>query len=179
MTALAALGTQLLAALSPVIVAGLATVVGLGIHQGVLWIQAHTDNVKIDGAVGRVGDLVSTLVASVGQTLADPLKAAIAGGKLDASTAAKLRDLVVAQVKTLGAADLAVLTKELGLGDSQATDLIVHLIEAEVSGTSGAVDTKPTAAPSLPEAQALMASLDAQLAAQGVKPDAVNVAPKA
>ncbi len=177
LAALAALGTQLLAAASPVIVAGLATLVGLGIHQGVAWIAAHTSNVKVNGAISRVGDLVSTLVASVSQTLADPLKAAIASGKLDASTAAKLRDLVVAKVKTIGAADLETLAKELGLGDSQLTDFIVHLIEAEINGASGTVVTTPTAKPSLPEAQALMAALDAQLAAAGVKPDAVN-APK-
>ena len=123
----------LLTAVIPVLLPGAGALVSVLVSLVLVWVKnyvkAKTDNILVENALTRISNTTETVVASLGQTVAQGLKEAAADGKLTKDDAAALRDKAYAAVM----AQLPeVLKQHAALGVADLNQLIFAKIEQAV-----------------------------------------------
>lgn len=102
---------QILALLVPALVTAIGLMVTLGLHKLKVYVATRTDNATIAFALGRLGDIIQTVVDDINQSV----KQAASDGKLTKEEALALKDLAVSRVFAQIPPDLAaVLDKTVG-----------------------------------------------------------------
>ena len=123
----------LLATVVPVLVPGAGTLVSILVSLVLVWVKnyvkAKTNSSLVENALTRISNTTETVVASLGQTVAQSLKEAAADGKLTKDEAAELRDKAYASVMTLLP---EALKQQATLGVADLNQLIFAKIEQAV-----------------------------------------------
>ena len=122
-----------LANVVPVLLSGAGTLVSILASLALVWVKnyvkAKTNSILVENALTRISNTTETVVASLGQTVAQGLKEAAADGKLTKDDAAALRDKAYAAVM----AQLPeVLKQHAALGVADLNQLIFAKIEQAV-----------------------------------------------
>ena len=123
----------LLAIVVPILLPGAGTLVSVLASLVLVWVKKYvktkTDNILVENALTRISNTTETVVASLGQTVAQSLKEAAVDGKLTKDEAAELRDKAYASVMTLLP---EVLKQQATLGVADLNQLIFAKIEQAV-----------------------------------------------
>ena len=123
----------LLATVVPVLLPGAGTLVSILASLVLVWVKnyvkAKTNSILVENALTRISNTTETVVASLGQTVAQGLKEAAADGKLTKDDAAALRDKAYA---TVMAQLPEVLKQHAALGVADLNLLIFAIIEQSV-----------------------------------------------
>ncbi len=126
---LAKLGLELASALAPLIAAGAAALIAYLVKL----FKSKSKNEQVQGALDLVGDLATTVVQQIEQTMVPTMKGMLKDGKLDDSEKAQLKQLALDMLKKLyGDKGLAALQKALGLGEDALMALLVGKLEQAV-----------------------------------------------
>ena len=123
----------LLATVVPILLPGACTLVSVLASLVLVWVKKYvktkTDNILVENALTRISNTTETVVASLGQTVAQSLKEAAVDGKLTKDEAAELRDKAYASVMALLP---EVLKQQATLGVADLNQLIFAKIEQAV-----------------------------------------------
>ena len=123
----------LLATVVPILLPGVGTLVSVLASLVLVWVKKYvktkTDNILVENALTRISNTTETVVASLGQTVAQSLKEAAADGKLTKDEAAELRDKAYTSVMALLP---EVLKQQATLGVADLNQLIFAKIEQAV-----------------------------------------------
>lgn len=123
----------LLATVVPILLPGAGTLVSVLASLVLVWVKKYvktkTDNILVENALTRISNTTETVVASLGQTVAQSLKEAAVDGKLTKDEAAELRDKAYASVMALLP---DVLKQQATLGVADLNQLIFAKIEQAV-----------------------------------------------
>lgn len=123
----------LLATVVPILLPGAGTLVSVLASLVLVWVKKYvktkTDNILVENALTRISNTTETVVASLGQTVAQSLKEAAVDGKLTKDDAAALRDKAYTSVMALLP---EVLKQQATLGVADLNQLIFAKIEQAV-----------------------------------------------
>ena len=120
---------KILVTAMPEVFSILMVIIAIGITYGIQFLKKKVKNEEVREALNTVCNVTSTIVNSLNQTMAAPMKEAASDGKLNAEERLSLKTRAIAEVKAvLGVEILKILKKRI----PDLEKLISHKIEENV-----------------------------------------------
>ena len=119
----------ILVAAVPGILSILMVIIASGITCGIQFLKKRVKNEEIKEALDIVSEVTSTIVGSLNQTMAQPMKEAASDGKLKSEEKLALKTRAIAEVKAVLGTGISRVLKKRG---SDLEKLISHNVEEYV-----------------------------------------------
>ena len=103
---------QILVAAMPEIFSILMVIIAIGISYLIQFLKKKVKNEEVREALNTVCDVTSTIVNSLNQTMAQPMKEAASDGKLTAEERLSLKTRAIVEVKAILGAEIPKILKK-------------------------------------------------------------------